>query len=120
MHWAFNGFNAITPGSILTCISNEVYLELLKKGRVNSQMGPFPGCIKMETLPSNESTEVPFSGTWDSPGVLHSDFHLQTVSAFMLAQCKLGANKRKTEQDALRCFLQHTKMHAVRLETVNN
>lgn len=32
MPWAFNIFNAITPGSILTYISNEVYLELSKKG----------------------------------------------------------------------------------------
>lgn len=36
MFWAFNIFNTITPASILTYISNGVYLALVKKGRVNS------------------------------------------------------------------------------------
>lgn len=93
---------------------------MLKKGK--DKWADFSRCVKIETPPSNESInpEVPFGGPWDSPRELRSGFHLQAVSALMLAQCKQGANKSKTEQGAFRCYMQHTKTHVTSLETAKN
>ena len=67
----------------------------------------------MGTRPSSTSTnpEAPLGG----PGVrlgaaLRSP--PSHCSAFVLAQCKHGANKRGAEQEAFECYLQRTEVDA--------
>lgn len=123
MSWAFNRFNAITPGSTVTCISRAAYLESWKKGRVNSPKSHFSNKDGFKWKLSHPMNHKPTGATgWDlglNRG-LCSDFHLESVSAFMLAHCKQGARKRKTYQSTFKCYLQHTKMDAASLERAKN
>lgn len=122
MPWAFNIFNAITPGSILTYISSEVYLELLKTGLIPkwARFSKY-GCIKMETPPAmNPGTQRSHSvGLGSHPGG-YTRISPPGCFCIQLTRGKQGAKKRKTEQGAFKHCMRQTKMYATSLATANN
>lgn len=120
---AFKIFHAITLGSTVTCTSSAAYLESWKKGSVNSPKSHFPNKDGFKWKLSHPMNHKPRGATGRDLGLnrgLCSVFHLESVSAFMLAHCKQGAKERKTYQSTFKCYLQHTKMDAASLERAKN